>query len=305
MKIRFEDLIGFVKVVEFGSFQRAADDMCLTQSALSQRIKKLEEGLGSKLLDRTTRSTELTAVGREFLPMAQRSVGTFDRTVANIQEVIQVRSGLLAVATNTTVSDSLMPMALQQFCNAYPGIHVRLVNMSGPAVADSVLNGDVDLGIARMTEAQADLEFEPLIFDKFHVICRSDHSLAQWANVTWAELARFPLINLRPNTGAARAIEHALSRTKITLKSRCEVSHLSAQLSLVAKDIGVAAAPGLALLKRPDLDLVARPLGRPEIKTELGVIQLRGRTLSPAATALAEIIRTVVSSSLQFGPGSA
>ena len=112
--------------------------------------------------------------------------------------------------------------------------------------------------------------------------------------MTWAELAHYPLIKLQPNTGASRAIERALNGTGITLSSRCEVSHLSPQLSLVAMNLGVAAAPGLALLKRPDLELVARPLGRPEIKTELGVIQLRGRTLSPAASALVEIVRAVV-----------
>ena len=177
MNIRFEDLIGFVKVAEFRSFQRAADDLCITQSALSQRIKKLEEGLGSKLLDRTTRSTELTAVGREFLPMAERSVGAFDRTVTDIQKFIQIQSGLLTVATNTTVSDTLMPMVLERFCNASPGIQIRLVDMSGPAVAKSVAVGEVDVGIARMTEAHPDLDFEPLIFDKFHVIC---HPTTRW-----------------------------------------------------------------------------------------------------------------------------
>lgn len=291
MRIKFDDLVGFVKVAELGGFHKAAEVLCLSPSALSQRIRKLEESVGAKLLDRTTRSTELTVVGREFLPMAQRSLRMFNQTVEDIEDVIQIRSGSISVATNTTTSDTLMPKVLEAFCKVSTGVKVRVSDMTGPGVADAVARGEAELGIARLTKHDPALSFETLYTDKYHMICPKDHPLARRKSVDWSHLTEYPIIEMRPNTGASRDITRVLVDWDLQLTSRCEVVHSSVQLALVAKGLGIAAAPGLTLLKRPDLGLVARPIENPEIKTKLGIITLRGRTLSPAAVTFAEFIR--------------
>jgi DNA-binding transcriptional LysR family regulator len=291
MRIKFDDLLGFVKVAELGGFHKAAEALFISPSALSQRIRKLEECVGAKLLDRTTRSTELTVVGREFLPMAQRSIRIFNKTVDDIEDVIQVRSGSISVAANTTTSETLMPRVVDYFCSANKGVKVRLNDMTGPEVAEAVAIGEAELGVARLTEQNPALNFEPLYVDKFHVLCKADHPLASRKAVNWTDLADYPIIEMRPNTGASRDIARALVGWDLHLTHRCEVYHSAVQLSLVARGLGIAAAPGLTLLKRPDLGLVARPLENPVIETKLGIITLRGRALSPAAVSFAGFIR--------------
>ncbi|MEM7124671.1 MAG: LysR family transcriptional regulator, partial [Pseudomonadota bacterium] len=109
MHIKLDDLQAFVTIAEFGGFARASDELNITQSALSRRIKKLEDALGARLLDRTTRRVSVSTVGEEFLPEAMRIVDEFNQSLSDIRDLIQVRTGTVAISTNMTVADTLLP----------------------------------------------------------------------------------------------------------------------------------------------------------------------------------------------------
>src|SRR5215210_7512788 len=104
MKIDFDGIQAFVLVAELGGFGKAADHLHLTQTALTRRVQKLEAYLALRLLDRTTRSVQLTAVGREFLPQARRLVQEMTFAVSRLREMSRLGQGSVTIASVPTMA---------------------------------------------------------------------------------------------------------------------------------------------------------------------------------------------------------
>ena len=152
MQIKLDDLQAFVFIAQAGGFAGAANELNVTQSALSRRIKKLEEALGARLLDRTTRRVSVSTVGAEFLPEAKRIVDEFDKSLNDVRELIQVRTGSVSIATNMTVADTLLPQIISQFRGENPNIRVHLNESSSPDALERVLRREAELAIAQFGE---------------------------------------------------------------------------------------------------------------------------------------------------------
>lgn len=295
MQVRLEDLIAFTLVADRKSFIRAAEELSITQPALSRRIKKLEDTLGAKLVERTSRVVSLTTIGNEFLPTAKRMVRDFDKSLSNIIDVIQKRAGVVSVAFNMTVASTAMPEILERFHKIYPNIEVRIFEDSSPPILERVFLGEVEFGVINTYALRPDLMFEPLIDDIFVAICPRGHPLARKRRVTWADLHDYPYIGMSPRSGTQGLLERRLGGTGVMPECEFQVAHTMSLLGLVGKNLGLAAIPGLASLQRPDLNLVARPLYDPIVERTIGIVRMRGRSLSPAAEALEAITRDVVS----------
>ncbi|RMA40671.1 LysR family transcriptional regulator [Rhodophyticola porphyridii] len=294
MQIKLDDLQAFVAVSEFGGFARAADELNITQSALSRRIKKLEEALGARLLDRTTRRVSVSMVGQEFLPEAQRIVEEFNKSLSDIRDLIQVRTGTVSVASNMTLADTLLPEVIAKFKAEGPNVRVRLSVSSSPGALERVLRREAELAIAQFGEGHPDLDFEPLFEDRFVLISHRDHPLAGASNLTWQDVAQHNFIKMRAGSGTANLLERSLGDKIRFLSGDLEVGHFNALLGFVGHNLGVSAVPTLVQLKRLDLALVATPISDPVISRSLGVVTYKGRSLSPAGELLRRISREVL-----------
>ena len=113
MKIDFDGIQAFVLVAELGGFSRAADQLHLTQTALTRRIQKLEAYLAVRLLDRTTRSVQLTAVGRDFLPQARRLVDETTSAVDRLKDMSRLGKGNVAIASIPTMAHHTLPAVIR------------------------------------------------------------------------------------------------------------------------------------------------------------------------------------------------
>lgn len=297
MHIKLDDLQAFVTIAEFGGFARASDELNITQSALSRRIKKLEDALGARLLDRTTRRVSVSTVGEEFLPEAMRIVDEFNQSLSDIRDLIQVRTGTVAISTNMTVADTLLPEIIAQFKAENPNVRVRVSESSSPAALDRVLRRESELAIAQFGEGHPDLDYEPLLKDRFVLISHRDHPLAGAKGLVWQDLANHNFLRMRAGSGTTNLLERSLGDQFRTLTGDVEVGHFNALLALVGRNLGVSAIPTLAQLKRLDLDLVATPISAPVISRSLGIVTYRGRSLSPAGEALRKTCRHVLSQS--------
>lgn len=294
MQVRFEDLVAFTLVADLKSFVRAAEELRITQPALSRRVKKLEEELGAKLVERTSRVVSLTTIGAEFLPTAKRMVRDFDKSLSNIIDVIQKRSGAVSIAFNMTVASVAMPEILDRFHRIYPNIEVRVFEDSSPPILERVFLGEVEFGVVNTYALRPDVMFEPLVDDVFVAICNQAHPLAKKRRVTWRDLHDYPYIGMSPRSGTQRLLERTLGGTGVLPDCEFQVAHTMSLLGLVGKNLGVAAIPGLASLQRPDLNLVAKPLHDPVVERTIGLVRMRDRSLSPAAEAIEAITRQVV-----------
>ena len=283
MNIKMDDIIAFVRVAEVGGFVAAAEELHITPSALSRRLKKLEDELGATLLDRTTRSVAVSTIGREFLPEAIRMVDDFNRSLKNVSDLVLVRKGSINVACNNTLSDTLLPEILAIYRHENPDIRIKVNEGSSPDALEWVLRGEAELALAQLGQWHPDLDFEPLIEDRFVAICRNDHPLAKEQAVTWADLKKENYVHLRRGSGTKALLERSLGVGFAELTGDIEVGHSAALLRVIGKGLGIAAIPTLVWYKRTDLELVALPVTEPIVSRNLGIVTRRGRSLSPAA----------------------
>lgn len=179
MKITIDDLEAFIFVADFESFNLAANELGITQPALSRRIKKLEDSLGAKLLDRTTRKISVSIVGEEFIIEARRMIEEFNKSIDDVQELIKTRTGSISLTSNMSIANSILPDIVYDFKNANPNIRLRIAQDSSPEAIKKVLRRECEFAIAQFSQDDPNIEFEPLINDSFVMICNKKHPLAK------------------------------------------------------------------------------------------------------------------------------
>lgn len=278
-------------MVEKGSFRRAADAIRITQSALSRRIEKLENALGVKLFERTTRKVSLTKVGRAFLPQVERLLDDLDLALLRIGDGGALRSGTLTIACVPSAAYYFMPHAIRSFHGQYPKIKIKLIDASATEVSAAVASGEADFGVNFTGNLDPEIEFSDLMEERYVIACRKDHPLAAKESVAWAEAYQHDYITLDRTSGNRLALDRALSGLRVEKESICEARHVTTVLGLIEAGLGIAAVPSIAmpLTNHPILASVA--VIEPEVVRQMGLLKRRGRTLTPAALELERLIR--------------
>ncbi len=176
-------------VAKEGSFNRAAEKLSRTQPAITLAVKQLEEFIGLKLIERTTRSVSTTTEGENFLPIAERLVRDFDAAIHDLRATSERRSGHVSMAVVPSVATNLLPEIIKTFAAEFPGINLHLDDDSSRGVQHRVERNEVDFGIGSMWKPNKVLKFTPLFADKLELICHRDHELAQnTAAIAWTQL---------------------------------------------------------------------------------------------------------------------
>jgi len=284
MNLDVQGLQAFTRIAALGTFQKAASALFLSQSALSRRISKLEEALGVRLLDRTTRRVRLTAVGRDFLPQARRLIEELETSFAGMREMAKHGSGQVALACVPTAAIHILPTVIREYSAKHPDNRIRILDVHANEVLQAVLRGEAEFGLTLSGADESEIETEPLFDDPFVLACRKDHPLAKRRTVKWAELGEHRVITVGRLSGNRALLDFGLPSNLPQQRWTYEVQHsFWTGLGMVEAGIGVIAVPMLALSGRRNTGLVSRPLVEPKLTRTLAVIRRRGVTLSPAA----------------------
>lgn len=290
MNFDLADLRAFIAVADLGSFSAASQALHLSQPALSRRVEKLEQALGFRLFERTTRKVELNAMGRSFIPRARHVLNELESALLGMTDLSDKLHGLVTVACVPSAVNTFVTDALIEFHRLYPRIQVRLMDESATEVLMAVARSEADFGISYLGTQEPDLEFESLLEEDFVLACLPSHSLAQRNTVAWAELTQHECVMLAPGSGNRMLIDQALAAVPLRPSWSCEVSHVPALISLIESGIGVGAVPRFALSSRtpPGLSIVL--LTDPRVARTIGTIRRRGRPLGPAAQAFHDLM---------------
>ena len=288
MALNFDlnDLLAFRAVAELQNFRKAAESINLSQPAFSRRIEKLEDALGVRLLDRTTRSVTLTAVGRDFARKVNDLLDDLDATLLGIRGVSATRMGEVSIACVPSAVYYFLSKVIRRYHEVYPKIRVRILDASANEVLEAVSRGQADFGLNFIGSQEPDIDFQPLLEERFVAACRRAHPLARERSVAWSDLRRYDFISVSQSSGNRVLLDQALASLRERPQSIYEVQHVTTTLGLVEAGLGVAAVPSMAM---PDEDhplLVSVPLSDPVVKRTVGVIRRKGRSLSPAAQQL-------------------
>lgn len=292
MPVNFDlnDLYAFRALVEYGNFRLAAESICLSQSALSRRIDKLEGALGLKLFERTTRRVSLTLAGQTFAERAGRLLTDFEDVMADISEVGQSRTGLVTVACVPSAAYYFMPNVISRFQARYPRVRVKLIDSSASTVYDAVVSGQADFGISFSGSRQPDIEFLPLIEDRYVAACRHDHPLVGKKSLTWQAFYQYAWLGLDKTSGNRNLLDQALAEVVPERPSRCETRHVTTLLGMVEAGLGIAAVPAMSLPASGHSILTHLPLTDPVVTRTVGLLKRNGRILSHVAAELEKLI---------------
>ena len=286
MKIDTAGVQAFIAIAAHRNFRVAAAELHITQTALSRRLQGLEAYLGVKLIERTTRSVELTQIGRDFLPRTRRLLEELETALTEIRETGKALRGDVAIACVPTVGVRYLPRVIQEYSARYPNNRIKILDHSSYGVADAVLRREAEFGINVAGTHDAQLVSVPLLRDRFVLICRDDHPLADHKRVSWRQLERHPLIFAGQLSGNRPLLDLALSADLPKLRSYYEVQRSSTALGLVSEGVGAAVVPSLALQREAYPRIRVIRLVDPIVTRSLVLIAPRNAHLSPAAQAL-------------------
>ncbi len=303
MALNFDlnDLQAFRAVAELGNFRRAAEAVNISQPAFSRRIDKLEQALGAKLLDRTTRRVSLTAVGREFARKVQGILDELDATLLGIKGVTATRIDEVTIACVPSTVYYYLSQVIRRYRERYPKIRVKVFDASANEVLAAVSRNEADFGLNFIGSQEADIVFEPLLEERFVLACRRDHPLARRRRVSWHDLAVHDFITVGKSSGNRLLIDQALAGVAGRPQSLYEAQHVTTLLGLVEAGLGVAAVPSLAMPARDHPLLVSVPLDEPVVTRAVGLIHRRGRRLGPAAQQLYDFFAEAASGGVPSG----
>lgn len=279
MRIDFLGLQGFLSIAEQGSFQRAAANLGLSQTALSHRLAKLEADLGVNLVARTTRQVTLTAAGTVLLPKARRLIEELGESVEEVRRLGGLRQERITIACIPTVAMSYLPRLLLQFGAENPDILVTVRDTTSHEILDLVESGTVEFGISVVTATRPGLEIRPLLKEQFVLACPARHKLAKLDSVSWSQLDSESLIR-------NSVVGNALGNRREGMNWRYEIVQVATALSMVRCGLGLTVVPRLCIEAGGISELAAVRLRSPTIARTLGLLSRRGAHLSEAGQSL-------------------
>jgi len=269
----------FVAVAKTGNFTLAAQNLHVTQSALSGLIKELEQTLEAKVIDRSTRRITLTDIGKELYPLFSQMIDDLDGALANVADHTSLKKGIVRIAAPQLLSCTLLPEAIAAYRARHPDIEVHLKDTAVEGVIARVLSGEADLGIGPEREPAPPLDARPLFEMPFALVFPKGHLLERQARVTWQDVARFPLISLQ-----GQFTERLLDEVQAaSLKPANEVTFMTTALAMAAAGLGVTVCMPYAAPLATLYGLVMKPLEEPVLSRRFLTYTRQGRSLSPAA----------------------
>lgn len=277
----------FLKIAETRNFTRAANDLHLSQSALTVQVQQLEESLGIQLFDRSKRGVTLTAAGRDVFGPLQRLFNDAKAIVEHARDLSSASTGFVTIAALPTVCAGVLPELVRSFIGTFPGIRVQIADVIAERVREAVLKREVDFGIGTRYGRVAELRATPLFQDRLMVFVPAGHPLALKQRISLREIAAYDLILPTRNSSVREAVEAIAHRERLALDTRYETNFMPTALAFVRAGLGIAILPESAA-GSGTAEFMRIPLNNKSSTREIELLQRRGSTLSPAAESLAQ-----------------
>jgi DNA-binding transcriptional LysR family regulator len=267
--------------------------MHVTQSALSLLVRELESAMDTRLFDRTTRAVALTAAGSEFYPQAQRILEELEAAIAGVDKLVTKQRGKVVVAAPLLLSSTFLPPILAGFRGKYPGVELELHDMLPGQVLPYVRSGEADVGLGTFAAGEADLTRTLLFAEAMVAAFPAGHPFGAKKRLAWAELAGQPVLAMRRGSVFRDLTEAGFSAAGVPLEPVFEANYAGSLIGMVDAGVGVAILPGYATKLMDRARIRFHRLEKPVIDREVVLVHRAGASLSHAAQAFVEFVRSV------------
>lgn len=295
------NLLSFIKVVEFGTFNQAAVQLHVTQPALSRRIGALEDELGTRLFDRHGRGVTLTDAGLVLRDHAEGLMRHMEQVRSEIQSRASSPTGTLSVGLpapfRTIVSRTLVP----QFCIDYPNVKLHVFENTPQIIQPLLLKGALELGVIFRDEPLAGLVFEPFLSERLFLAGAPHHGLRVDKPVPVMRLAKLPLVQAVVPSAVRAVLSSYFAARQIELNYNVEVDSIHLMIDVAASGHSFTVLPYSALR---DQVLAGKVCAAPltHLKTmEWVLARPADRHVSSAARHFAQALRHVARTEVENG----
>lgn len=276
--LRYRQIKAFCLAVESGSFHRAAQGLHVTPPSFTLLIKNLEEDLGMRLFERTTRRCEPTPGALAFYQGVSRPIEDMEEAYRHARDEGTGVRGRLTIATVPSLASGFLTQVMALFHPRYPGVRIFMSEHRSNDVVAAVRQNQVEIGFGRVSLAQDDLTFVALCHDKLLVAAPLGHPLLKAPRIRWRDLGEHPLILV-----AGGATEQQVRGALPGASYPFEVTHLATAVSMVRQGLGIAVTPTSAIDGLNVKGLGFAAISEAGATRELGSIHRANRTLSAAA----------------------
>ncbi|HEY3704234.1 MAG TPA: selenium metabolism-associated LysR family transcriptional regulator [Terracidiphilus sp.] len=242
----------FRKVAEQLSFRKAAEELYLTQPAVSQQIKALEEELGVGLFDRSGSRVSLTPAGTALLEYSERSCRLLEEALQGVAAFSGSQAGRLTLGASTTIAQYVLPRLLSEFCKAHPRVSPTLTSGNTEEIVTAVEEDKIVLGLIEGPPRNRDLALTPFLEDELVLLVPAAHEWAEGRGIAPEDLARAPLLMRERGSGTRHIVEMALEKHHIrrgALNVVMELDSTEAIKSAVEAGLGVGFVSRWAIAK--------------------------------------------------------
>ncbi|HEX2541402.1 MAG TPA: LysR family transcriptional regulator [Caldimonas sp.] len=291
----------FLSVAKLGSFTRAAQSLHVSQPALTVQVRSLEDALKVRLLDRTSRSVALTRVGRELVPLFERTLTDLDAIVTDAHEQSAGRRGTVRIACLPSFAASLLPVVMEACRRDQPGVGFVVRDAVASQVMALVRDGEVDLGLTGGDIAADDLDILFRGKDRLCAVFPARHPLALKTRITIADLAETTLVLTDSATSVRAVVDAAFVRYGRRPHIACETTYMMTAVAMVHTGLGVTILPGSARERSAFPGLRSRPIQDPSFVRPIALVKRRGRSLSTACESFAAACIAAMKKGTDYG----
>ena len=286
--MQINQISAFLAVAELGSFSLAAEQLHITQPAVSKRIRQLEISINTALFDRISKRSILTPNGQAFKPHAERILQELKSYRFSLSRQQDSPSGSLSFATSHHIGLHRLPGTLRDFKIRYPQVDLDLHFMDSEDACVAIANNELELAIVTLPElADEKLDCEPVWIDQLVVVTAADHPLAGQQEIDPPELLEHAAILPSLGTFTRKIINSLFAASKEQLKITLETNYLETIKVMVSANLGWSILPQSMV----DSTLSSHRLRGLDVQRPLGIVTRKNRTLSLSSTAMIDLLR--------------
>jgi len=290
--MQIETLKVFCDLSETESFTKAAQINDITQSAVSQQIRSLENQFKATLIERSKKKFRLTREGQILYEHSKQIIQTYDMLRAQLQELRDVVSGTLRVATIYSIGLYDLPPYLKRFLKTHRTVNVHVEYHRANRVYEDVLSNVCDVGLVAFAVKESRLEVIPLWRDKLVLVCSPRHPLASRESVPLSSLRGERFISFEPDIPTRRAIDKALRAEGVEVQHVMEVDNIETVKRAVEIELGISVIPQSTVATEvrngtlAQIEIAGADFARP-----VSAILKKSKVLSPAMKQFISILK--------------
>lgn len=291
MHLTHRQLQAFLLVARTRNFSRAAEQLHIAQSGLSTMVRELEEQVGFRLFNRTTRQVVLTELGERFLPVVQRNVSEMEAITAELSQTAAVARQTLTVAAPPLTSAYLLPGVVAQFRKSHPHVQLRVVDTDLASVSTLIREGAIDIGLGMFVKAAPCVERIPLF--EFTLAFVQAGKTFRWTDqpIRWADLDASNLIALPADNPLQQCIDGHLEKAGRLRPPAFSVNFIETQLGLAAAGCGAAIVPTTAYVNCIHRKLSMQPIVQPRVDLKFYEVRDRSRQLPSCVDEFTQLLK--------------